>query len=728
MIEEAGGSKPEAGWFWDAYLHWSARLGEDTGRRWHVPVFLRARGRGAEKAVQATLAELRAALDGADVKRSHDRAAAWFGEHLDLSVLFELSELVIAIATNRLEFYVYLPRDALEDAARRKRIEEYFHILDVGFPVRVRTDAALPVLPAEAPDATKPVVAVIDDGVGFLNRAFTRTDPDTGTPSTRFIAFWLQAAIQRPLRAADDMQPHARSGRVLAAGEIDDLLAEAAWRGEAAVYQRLHGELREDGIHNSLQFPFSHGTHVLDLAAGALPGVQDVPPLGRAGDGDDAVVRDWPLLAVQLPPEAIADTSGTRMETHVVMGLRWVLAMVALRYGDLRKLDVAALPPVVVNVSLGVLAGPKDGSMFLEHQIARDLEVFQSAHVVYAYGNAFENRQVARFGALGAGAEEVIDWVIQPDDFTPCFMEIHAMGADGKPLTELPETLEIGLTDPLGVRHDPVAPDPGAWHDFGTSVRLYHVEPRQLDALRVVQAPDPKAGERRAVTRPALYALATTPTARPEMATEELTLTRAGSWRVHLRNTGTAPLDIRLQIQSGDNAPGYPVRGRQSYFDHRDAYGWNSDTLEHTGLGDGPITHEGTHSAFVTLSGIVHPYVRNRIAAVAGAMARPDGEPVGPAAYSAMGDGSLGTAPRYAAVSEDGTAQSGVLASGTFSGTVSEVSGTSTAAPQAARLLAHKLAGHGVVRDLVFAAPAANGNAPRLPGKVLARSLRRRPR
>ncbi|BBU58596.1 hypothetical protein KU6B_48610 [Mameliella alba] len=73
------------------------------------------------------------------------------------------------------------------------------------------------------------------------------------------------------------------------------------------------------------------------------------------------------------------------------MGLRWILRQAA-------RVDATA--PVIVNVSLGVLAGPKDGTHFVEHQMAREAQTWeevtgQPVRLVWAFGNSYRSSQVA---------------------------------------------------------------------------------------------------------------------------------------------------------------------------------------------------------------------------------------------------------------------------------------------------------------------------------------------
>ncbi|TAG31140.1 MAG: hypothetical protein EAZ40_00755, partial [Rhodobacterales bacterium] len=209
-----------------------------------------------------------------------------------------------------------------------------------------------------------PIAAVIDDGIGFLNARFRQS-----WGHTRIKAVWLQA----PERLGEATRADVVCGRVLEADDIDAHLVTG--RDEAEVYRMVNRALLPvmDGALTNRRV--AHGTHVLDLAAGAAP-----------WDGDP--VQAIPILAVQLPPASVRETTGRRMETYLLQGLRWILAQA------LRLAKGANVPPVVVNISLGSLAGPGDRTGFLadwfSHEVARHARLTGGAklRLVIAYGNA----------------------------------------------------------------------------------------------------------------------------------------------------------------------------------------------------------------------------------------------------------------------------------------------------------------------------------------------------
>jgi hypothetical protein len=105
---------------------------------------------------------------------------------------------------------------------------------------------------------------------------------------------------------------------------------------------------------NSRPFAFAqtHGTQVLDLAAGW--------PMA------DAPV-DRPIMAVQLRQMATLETWGARLDLFILLGLQRLFYW-ADRWTEDGEVKRA---PLVVNISYGVLAGPKDGSGLIESEIAR---------------------------------------------------------------------------------------------------------------------------------------------------------------------------------------------------------------------------------------------------------------------------------------------------------------------------------------------------------------------
>ena len=543
--------------------------------------------------------------------------------------------------------------------------DEPFDTVDWGIPTAIPEEphgiasVALPeVDPDPRPcDGDPPVIGVIDDGIGFLNARFR----EPGAQTTRFDAVWLQAfgallgwpaGLPRPPTRSGGLAT--QMGTVLGRAEIDWLIGHGG--GEEAVYRRLSRALHPAGAHRTLERAFSHGTHVLDLLAGAWPGAGDAA--GR-----------WPLLGVQLPPEAVDDTAGTYLDVLGFQAVRWIL----------RRARSLGCGPVVIGVSFGSLAGPKDGTRPIEWLIARELAVFEAqtgrcARLNWAFGNARVNRQVAR---IEAGAQPGdLAWRLQPDDRAASFLEIRP---DGGRLDGL--ALEIG------------APGGGVWRveapAEGEATAL-HVDGRE--ALKLYR-PAPEGPHWR--PRPAAHlVLAAAPTTLAPGSPPDQPRAAPGAYSVALRWVREA-VGVRLEVQRGDTPIGYRANGRQSYLDHPGVGAREDETKALTGLGTTPITRAGTHSAHVTARSPDGAEPSGHVLSTGAA--RPGRTPrtPRPVRYSAEGAPWSTPGPTLSAPAERGVGLRGVLGSGTLSGSVRAGNGTSAAAPLAARAAAAVLEDEG---------------------------------
>lgn len=515
------------------------------------------------------------------------------------------------------------------------------------------------------PTVAGPIVAVIDDGIGFLNTRFCATRPGASTGSTlrtRFHAVWLQSSRARPAAGGA-----LAAGSILTRAAIDAMLAQGPRLEEAATYRALNAALLHPAAPRLSERGTSHGTHVLDLAAGAWP--------------EDAAdpVRAWPLLAVQLPPEAVDDTAGTLLEPLLVQGVRW-----CLRQAEAMS-DTA---PVIVNISYATFAGPKDGTKAVEAQIARAVAAWRArtgreARVVLAFGNARLTRQAART-TLAPGAGQDLRWQLPPDDHTASYLELRPdRPADMGRLT-------LTLTPPWGVSQSfgPIPPD--SWLSVtgagGQEVgRFYHIGPR-------VTAPG--------TVSPAHGVLAMAPTE------EDGPRARAahGGWGVALSATGKGDVPLRLEVQRDDTPMGYRLNGRQSYLDHPLAEGWDTEGRDYGAPLPGcPITRAGTHSSFVTSA---------EPAILSVGAARDDTRTA--SRYGAEGAAWTVPGPDLAALADRSPwGAPGLVASGTFSGSGRTLDGSSAAAARVTRALAlHLAAGPSVPGPAEIAALVAAHGQP----------------
>jgi hypothetical protein len=613
------------------YVAWEAAVADAQGTsgRDHLPVFLALtpppdRAMTLAQAIDATLAlpGLRFSPHERDLLAT-ERALAGTGWPHEVRVV------------------AFCPRAMLGT------FPAFWRVLQVGPGV------AMPQVEGDAPgenlcrlrgdlDPAVPVAAVIDDGIGFLNARFRR-----GRGESRIKAVWLQASERVTEAAPGDVI----CGRVLTEAQINAHLA--AGGEEAEIYRRVNRALLPVTAGALTDRRAAHGTHVLDLAAGTAPWESD--PFAAV-----------PILAVQLPPASVRETAGRRMEAHLVQGLRWILATA------LRLANGTDVPPVVVNISLGSLAGPGDRHAFLADWFAHEVERHArltgggKLRLVIAYGNARLARLVARDEMRRSHPLNLI-WRVLPDDHTSSHLEIRVD-------TTVVAGLKLELQPPSGSDCPALEVD---WPEAGTGWRL-------AGPVAAVAAGVEAGGQ-------SLLHLTLGPTAGSGAVAP------AGAWRVVLRTTLAEPVRVTARVQRDDTPPGYRTLGRQSWLDHPLGWDWDDEARGYIAprpAADAPgcpVTREGTCVAYagaedaaILFVGAVRPVTRNP------ETGRP--ETVRPMGYASEGVEHLARpgesrGPTLVALGDDGTALPGLRAAGVVSGSVARMSGTSMAAPQVTRAL-----------------------------------------
>jgi hypothetical protein len=323
--------------------------------------------------------------------------------------------------------------------------------------------------------------------------------------------------------------------------------------------------------------------------------------------------------------------------------------------------------PLVINFSYGLLAGPKDGSQPLEQALSalvdyRNKKKHLRTRLVMPAGNSYRTRAAARM-ELKPSNRDNVDWMVSPDDETANFIEIWL---DGKADRRSP--VEVTLTPPQEHSGLTLRPEAGTMYALMADGRpiaglYYHVFPRGK-----------KTRER--------IMLAVNPTVRNEGCRD---LAPSGRWNVSIKNKMKHAITAHVYVQRNDTPFGYPLRGRQSRLDRKDAYARDKDTGDYREPAKGcPITHQETLSSIATCS----PIPPDHTIVVGGAEAS---ENYPPADYTASGPTILRKGPDCSAIADDGDAHRGVLAAGTLSGTVVAMNGTSVAVPQITREVANGL-------------------------------------
>lgn len=171
----------------------------------------------------------------------------------------------------------------------------------------------------------KAIIAVIDDGIPFANRAFLNAQG-----KSRVSHVWLQSA------RAPGGSSAVPFGAELSNGQIDGLIAQYG-DNEDALYRAagaMDAELPELGTY--LARATTHGAHVMSQAAG-------LPLCGKVEPSQD----DIEIIAVQLPNTIAWDTSGFGKEMYMLSALHYIFER-AQRLAQSCGVDEL---PLVVNFS-----------------------------------------------------------------------------------------------------------------------------------------------------------------------------------------------------------------------------------------------------------------------------------------------------------------------------------------------------------------------------------------
>ena len=497
--------------------------------------------------------------------------------------------------------------------------------------------------PATSPPAPPPtcagqrvVVAVIDQGIAFAHPRFSTTS------GTRIAYLW-----QQDLLGVSGMT--STPGVELTAAAIDVAVQAARARGadEDMVYRAVgRMNFAVDG-YKPLARRRSHGTHVLDLAAGNDPNL---------------VGADRPIIAVDMPEDAVGDPAGSQLTIHAAWGLLYILARAQA------MLSAGETLPVVVNISYGPHDGPHDGSALFE-RFADTLTILSRQtktplRIVLAAGNFRQSRVHANFKLQPLGTQK-LQWRLQPVGLTPSFLEVWLAPVAGAEVT-------VTLRSPKGRQ---------------VSVSLAKLSDSvSVASGRLISAqylPASTSSPRTSVV------LSVAPTAYDPWGPGSQPVASSGLWSVEVTNTSGVPLDIDAWIKRSDTPGGRRAKGRQSFFDdpayqRHDAKG---RPLEFDVPGS-YVKRQGTLSGIATGSEtyVIGAYRRG-----------PDPADLMPAPYSSEGPVAPNAArtmpaPNCLAPGDDGLSCAGVIAAGTRGGVRFAMNGTSVAAPQVARFYAAEIA------------------------------------
>ena len=543
--------------------------------------------------------------------------------------------------------------------------------VELGMPNRPeRPPQAFRVIPMPK-SATRTLLGVIDSGCAFAHASLRRERAG----QTRILSIWDQescakdvAFVSKPSIAG--LPQGLDYGLQILRGELETLMRNATTDGilnEDACYEAANYRLLRPAV--------THGAHMLDLLAGPVPLGHRVwkrvagepatqPDFKRAAD-TDAVDSD--IVFVQLPRDALGDTTGGWLCVHVLDAVHYILGC---KGPDTER--------VVISLSYGSQVGPHDGTSTLERALADLCERHPYLDIVLPVGNSFDRRSHAsgivpkrKFGAKIDLVLPQVRWSVPVDCEESTFVELW-----------MPSGAKTGvrLKPPLSTEPGSPTVGPGecwVWPDaHKPSVGIFHLA-------------RPACGLHGSMV---LVALAPTTTFSADVATAP-----AGYWRLELACDDDGLPKVDAYIARNDPDIGEPTRGRTARFvsagydpgstlrsaDDDDVAG-TPDIVSRRGTMNWtfPATAADARGMHVVAGRVLNTQFPNGV--------RKQYHPP----YSSAGPDRLAqvNAPEGSCVTDESIVLRGVRAGGTRSGGHARIIGTSTAAPQLARLIANGVA------------------------------------
>lgn len=239
-----------------------------------------------------------------------------------------------------------------------------------------KTDLRRP--PGITQDGTGCVIGVIDWGVDFNHRSLKNQDG-----STRLLALWDQRGRGLPDGNAYGYGVIHRRSRIDQALMAPDPYAELG-------YHPADADARNTG---------SHGTHVIDIAAG-----------NGLGGGPEGIAPKADLVFVHLANENTEGIANLGDSVRILEAVDFIVNTVANR-------------PCVINLSVGRHGGPHDGSTLCELAFDYLLESRPGIFIVQSCGNYF-SRDIHVNGRLSRHEEITLVIRLENEDFTPNEIEI----------------------------------------------------------------------------------------------------------------------------------------------------------------------------------------------------------------------------------------------------------------------------------------------------------------
>jgi hypothetical protein len=542
-------------------------------------------------------------------------------------------------------------------------------------PLAEPAEAARPG-PVVRPKAGRVLVGCIDSGCPFAHQHFRHADR-----GTRVLGLWDQDPDPafRSAEAGGAMPPDLGYGCEITKARLDALMALCTRHGvvdEDACYELAGYDL--------LRRRLSHGAAVLDLMAGPLPFVArssadpDRPP-DWGKDDDDAPARGADIAFVQLPRDAVQDSSSAGLPRLLLDGLRWILSLAG---EDTER--------IVVNLSDGSSRGSHDGQSMFERAmkalVAEQAALGRALQLVIAAGNSFDEQRHAQLDPAALRLEHRRAVLrVMPGSEAPSFVVAR--------LPANTPNLRLRITPPSSREAYPTAADEADRPSIGLGqARCW---PDADTAQCRVVMPAASAGH-------APCALLAWPATAG--ADARARAAAAGDWTIEVERDAAITEPVHLYVTRNQTNPGAQRRGLQARFIDVDGC-YDPKRYLRALEADPPlpassIRRHGSLTSFATVNS------GPQVTVVGAVLHREATQSLYSSEGPGLGDPPSRLGPDAYRPGDESRALRGVRAAGTRSGAKVRVTGTSFAAPQVARERAN-------APTSASAAPAAAGKAAR---------------
>lgn len=370
------------------------------------------------------------------------------------------------------------------------------------------------------------IVGMVDDGCALAHWDFMKARQAATTPETRLLFLWDQSSTPKDTgRGWNPVTVDTNTGAVtrgydIAKIDIDKGIKVGVPGGttsnvidDARVYAHLGYKIAETA---------SHGTHVMDIAAGN----------GQSLMGSAGIAPEADIIFVQLPADAI-EAGGATLGDRILEGVTYI-------FNQASRLNQKC----VVNVSFASYAGPHDGTSMVEKTIDELLALPDRA-VVVAAGNGFEANCHAYGNLKPAHPTETRRWLVPPEDPTLNTLEIWYNGN---------ATLDVSVVRPDG------AVFPVTAH-LGDHLDILRVSDSKLVGWIHHDSSATGNGDK-----------CVTIFLRPTIADPVNAPAPPGTWEIGLTLVGNTHAHYHAWIERDDAGSARLARRRQSHFHEDDGY------------------------------------------------------------------------------------------------------------------------------------------------------------